>query len=87
MTSNHIVRDVAFAMVFLPLGYYCIFQRTKLANAFIYYYKAYRKNNKYVPSEKAVLFITNSVIPTIGVCYLALGVVLLYRVINYFVFQ
>lgn len=85
MISDNIVRDIAFGVVFLTLGYYCIFQRTKLVHAFIYYYKVYRKNIAYVPNEKAVLFITNSVIPTIGVCYLALGVVLIYRVLNYYI--
>jgi hypothetical protein len=86
MKSDNIFRDIAFGIIFLTLGYYCIFHRLNLVNAFIYYYKANRKNKNYVPKEKVVVFLTNTVLPTMGVCYLALGMVLIFRVINYFYF-
>lgn len=79
MKTDNIIADIVFGIVFSCLGYSFIFKRGKIVNALISSNRVFWGNLGVTPNEKKGMFMTNIMIPIMGIVFLIAGVVLLYK--------
>jgi len=84
METDNIIADIVFGIIFSCLGYSFIFKREKIVNALISSNRVLWENLGFTPNEKKGIFITNIMIPLMGVVFLIVGVALLYKLIIHF---
>lgn len=84
MKSNNVVADILFGIVFFFLGYIFVFQRIKLVNALTESNRVFWEKMGITPNQSRGTAISNIMIPFMGLTFLIVGCLLLYRVITYF---
>ncbi len=84
MKTDNFIADIIFGVIFSSLGFSFIFWREKIIDALISSNKVFWDKIGFAPDEKKALLLTNIMIPNIGAIFLAVGVILLYRVVMHF---
>jgi hypothetical protein len=84
MKSNNVVADLVFGIVFILLGYIFVFQRKRLVNALIESNRVFWGKMGFTPNQARGTAISNIMIPFMGLTFLIVSCLLLYRVITYF---
>ncbi|MHB8697684.1 MAG: hypothetical protein ACYC9J_06540 [Sulfuricaulis sp.] len=84
MKTDNIIADFVSGIIFSALGFSMVFGRKKFIDALISSNKIFWDKIGYAPDEKRAVLLTNVMIPIMGAIFLAVGVILIYRVIIYF---
>lgn len=84
MKTDSLIADLIFGVIFSLLGYGFILKREKIVNALLASNKAFWGNIGFTPNEKKGVLLTNIMIPIMGIIFGVIGLMLLYRVITYF---
>lgn len=84
MRTDNVFADIIFGIIFSSLGFSFIFWRGKVIDALISSNKVFWEKIGFAPDEKKAMLLTNIMIPVIGAIFLVVGVILIYRVIVYF---
>jgi len=84
MKTDNIFADIIFGIAFSTLGFGMIFGRKIFVDALISSGKVFWAKIGLAPDEKRAELLTNIMIPIMGAIFLVVGVVMIYRVITYF---
>ncbi len=84
MKTDNFIADIIFGIIFSSLGFSFIFWRGRVIDALISSNKVFWEKIGFAPDEKRAELLTNIIIPIIGAIFLAVGVILLYRVVMHF---
>ncbi len=84
LRSENLMADLLFGIVFSLMGVFFILRRKMIISALLSSSKIFwqKMHMQYNNEESAVL--TNIMIPIIGGCFLIIGLLMLCKVINYF---
>ena len=81
LETTNIYGDLIFGVLFCSLGGYILLRRKTVIDALLSSNKVFWDKIGFAYNEKASLFMTNIMIPTIAVLFLCVGILLIYRVI------
>ncbi len=84
LKTNRFIADLVFGIILSVLGVSFLFYRKKIISALMASNKVFWERIGFAPDEAKGMFITNIMIPIIGIIFLLVGGVLIYRVIIYF---
>lgn len=84
MKTDNLFADIVFGIVFSSLGYYFVFYRERIVTALISSNKVFWENLGYISNEKKGIFLTNILIPSMGLVFFVVGVMLFYKATIYF---
>ncbi len=84
MKSNNVVADIVFGIVFFFLGYFFVFQRKRLIDALLESNRVFWGKIGITPNQTRGASISNIMIPFMGLTFLIVGCLMLYRALTYF---
>ncbi len=84
MKTDNIIADIVFVITFFVLGINLVFNRKKIIDALMASNKVFWEKIGISTDEKKGIFISNIMIPLIGVTFLIVSGILIYRVIIHF---
>lgn len=80
------VVDLIFGLIFSTIGLFIILNRKKIIDGLILSNKIFWEKLNLSQPKEVVVFLTNVMIPIMGMIFLIIGVLLIYKFI-YFLFQ
>ncbi len=84
LKTENLIADLLFGIVFSLIGGFFILRRKALISALLFSSKVFWEKMNFHPDEGRSALLANIMIPIIGVCFLLIGLLLLYRVVVYF---
>ena len=84
MQTDNIFADVIFGAIFLSLGLRLTLGRRKTIDALISSNQVFWNKMGFAPDEKRARAVTSIMIPIMGVIFLAVAALMIYRVVVHF---
>jgi hypothetical protein len=84
MKTDNIIADLAFGIIFLFLGFNILFRRKKIIDALMASNKVFWEQIGFTTDQSKGTFMSNIMIPFIGITFLIVSGILIYRVVIYF---
>ena len=82
MKDNNLIADIVFGIIFFLLGYYFVFQRNNMVNALIESNRVFWGKIGINPNQARAAIFTKFMIPVIGLTFLFVSCILLYRAVS-----
>ena len=84
MQTDNIFADIVFGIMFLSVGLRLTFGRKKTIDALISSNQVFWSKIGFAPDEKRARAVTGIIIPIMGVVFLAVAALMIYRVVVHF---